>query len=517
MNDEALTMIRSGLPAVFEPCDARDVWEYRGLDGADLPQMKRRCVSGNNTVSEEALNPENFYRQNQDSELKACAHVDPSLDDGEFALANFKLVFTGELVSMVVERSEDYRQQLVARDRDGKLGREYQTALTPHHFLLYIVMLMYFGVDKPSRVSDSLTQRRNRNGRGRQSLQNSTENIWFRKYIGSRVSLRTWKMLVRCFRPYFWGPPGNGSKQKEKQQILAAIASDEEEKYVGRPSPPNPVPTDNPKHAHSWRTMAFRLRLASTLRGLVKPGKEMSLDENRIKMKVNDARVSHNISKPIRDGATVQMLAIATPRLRGFPWAWNPQGGAGYMRGYRVDADTNAFAYPSSMTWEQVVAAMQQLTENEDGGTEERATEEKGDVEEKEDVEEKGETEDERGAMVAGEASSTSLQSQSNPNPSAGPTPGTRAGPALPQTTQQLEAREGNDEEKEQAAADGSREEKEGDTPTAPEEKTADEESEEAEIRFVNDAELLAVQMNNPGRAAVTSSLNACCATMASS
>ena len=65
--------------------------------------------------------------------------------------------------------------------------------------------------------------------------------------------------------------------------------------------------------------MAFRLRLlVRTLRGLVKPGKEISLDENRIKMKVNDARVSRNISKPIRDGATVQMLAIATPRLRGF-------------------------------------------------------------------------------------------------------------------------------------------------------------------------------------------------------
>ena len=91
---------------------------------------------------------------------------------------------------MVVERSEDYRQQLVARDRDGKLGREYQTALTPHHFLLYIAMLMYFGLDKPLR--------RNRSGRGRQILQNLTENIWFRKYIGSCMSLRTWKMLVRC-------------------------------------------------------------------------------------------------------------------------------------------------------------------------------------------------------------------------------------------------------------------------------------------------------------------------------
>ena len=44
------------------------------------------------------------------------------------------------------------------------------------------------------------------------------------------------------------------------------------------------------------------------------------------------------------------------------------------------------FAYPSSMTWEQVVAAMQQLAEDEDAGTEERATEEKEDVE---DVEEK--------------------------------------------------------------------------------------------------------------------------------
>ena len=359
-------------------------WGYYGFNGCELGPMKRlKCDQEGNVTERRELDPQRFYSYENGSRVIALStdakvrNVDIDLNEPSVYFQFASKIFNTEYMSYLINSSEEKRLSVLEADINGKLGTEYYEVIDEEWIWKYLAANILFGVLGTKSVDSALTKRRNKpsfNKKGKETLQGSrifaetTTNLEYCPGVGRFMTLRKWRMLQRCIRPYY------ESYARERERFNEVFDRFEQGVHESAVRMQSPLLSEDKSGSYSWKTNGASQILQHNARSMIlQPSRDLTVDECRVRSKVHDSRVKRNPSKPIKVGATVHAICICDDGLMtGYALAWNVQERAGYMSDFVVQANESVHLLPRNFSEETYWQLVDGLRNTEDQATTEQ-------------------------------------------------------------------------------------------------------------------------------------------------
>ena len=177
-------------------------------------------------------------------------------DEG-YKLTVTRLIFNHRLLDYIVQGSEEKRVEKVNAHINKVPGAECYAPTNRKSVWTYLAALIILGIIGTKNVEDALTRRKNletRNKKGKMSKSgarsptNSKPNMLFAPGPAKLLSLRKYRMLQDCIRPYL------GAYEKERARFSKMFNSFEAQVEPSAPKMKNPLESNNRREAFSWKT-----------------------------------------------------------------------------------------------------------------------------------------------------------------------------------------------------------------------------------------------------------------------